>query len=295
VAEDATESEILAAQIDTSESKSAESSLLSEFAVSDMGATRGDGEADPLAEADVYLAYGRYQQAEGLIKDALSRDAENEDLNLKLLEVFMAAGNPSAFDEHAQAILGRLENSDHPTWEKVAEMGREMSPENPMYQEGDAEAAASDDPMEDVASAEPEAEEDQGLDFDIDLSFDKDDEAASDQPASMEFTPPEPDADDEMPAVDMDSVEPDAVSQDDNALEFDIDALDLDATDEGEEEMQGDGELADLDEVSTKLDLARAYIDMGDPDGARSILDEVMDEGSDEQKDEARDIMTQLA
>ena len=44
-----------------------------------------------------------------------------------------------------------------------------------------------------------------------------------------------------------------------------------------------------------KLDLARAYIDMGDPDGARSILDEVMEEGSDNQKDEARDIMAQMS
>ena len=50
-----------------------------------------------------------------------------------------------------------------------------------------------------------------------------------------------------------------------------------------------------MDEISTKLDLARAYIDMGDPDGARSILDEVIEEGSDTQKDEARDIMAQMS
>jgi pilus assembly protein FimV len=62
-----------------------------------------------------------------------------------------------------------------------------------------------------------------------------------------------------------------------------------------EAEPEGDGELADLDEVSTKLDLARAYIDMGDPDGAKNILDEVMDEGNDDQKDEARDIMAQMS
>lgn len=45
--------------------------------------------------------------------------------------------------------------------------------------------------------------------------------------------------------------------------------------------------LTDADEVSTKLDLARAYVDMGDVDGARDILMEVMKEGSDEQKTEA--------
>ena len=46
--------------------------------------------------------------------------------------------------------------------------------------------------------------------------------------------------------------------------------------------------LADTDEVATKLDLARAYMDMGDIEGARDILDEVMQEGSDEQKLEAQ-------
>jgi pilus assembly protein FimV len=58
------------------------------------------------------------------------------------------------------------------------------------------------------------------------------------------------------------------------------------------------GEPADdtdtLDEVGTKLDLARAYIDMGDPDGARSILDEVLQEGSAAQKGEAKDLLQKL-
>ena len=61
-----------------------------------------------------------------------------------------------------------------------------------------------------------------------------------------------------------------------------------------EEEEAGDGVLADVDEVATKLDLARAYIDMGDPDGARSILDEVMEEGNDSQKGEAQELFAQL-
>ena len=49
------------------------------------------------------------------------------------------------------------------------------------------------------------------------------------------------------------------------------------------------------DEVGTKLDLAKAYIDMGDPEGARSILDEVMDEGSSTQKEEAQSLLGQIA
>ncbi len=50
-----------------------------------------------------------------------------------------------------------------------------------------------------------------------------------------------------------------------------------------------------MTEVGTKLDLARAYVDMGDPDGARSILSEVLDEGSEPQQQEARQILEELA
>jgi pilus assembly protein FimV len=49
-----------------------------------------------------------------------------------------------------------------------------------------------------------------------------------------------------------------------------------------------------LSEVGTKLDLARAYMDMGDPDGARSILTEVLTEGSASQKQEAQRLIETL-
>jgi pilus assembly protein FimV len=53
-------------------------------------------------------------------------------------------------------------------------------------------------------------------------------------------------------------------------------------------------EPATISEVGTKLDLARAYIDMGDPDGARSILLEVLQEGSVTQKQEAQRLVEAL-
>jgi len=298
------DSEIVASQPESTESKAVESSLLSEFAVSDVGSIRNDGEADPLAEADVYLAYGRYQQAEDLIKDALAKDGARDDLNLKLLEVFMAAKNQAAFDEHAQVLLGQLESgSNNPLWEKVAEMGQELSPGNPLYEAGAAAVAEQPEEYEgvpdDLDFSMPEADADdtaksgeEGLDFNLDLSFDP--SADADQPDSAEFVPPEVE-EEPAPGADMDSVEPNAAT-DDNSLDFDLEGFgagDLDAV--SADEPQGDGELADLDEVSTKLDLARAYIDMGDPDGAKSILDEVLEEGSDNQKTEARDIMAQMS
>jgi pilus assembly protein FimV len=53
-------------------------------------------------------------------------------------------------------------------------------------------------------------------------------------------------------------------------------------------------EAATMSEVGTKLDLARAYIDMGDPEGARSILEEVLQEGNSGQKREADRLMANL-
>jgi pilus assembly protein FimV len=50
----------------------------------------------------------------------------------------------------------------------------------------------------------------------------------------------------------------------------------------------------EFNEVGTKLDLARAYIDMGDPEGARSILGEVVEEGNEAQRDEARELLASL-
>ena len=50
----------------------------------------------------------------------------------------------------------------------------------------------------------------------------------------------------------------------------------------------------DVDEVSTKLDLARAFIDMGDAEGARGSLNEVLAEGNEEQKSEAQSLLKQI-
>ena len=280
---------------------SSESSLLSEFAVSDMGSIKNEGEADPLSEADVYLAYGRYQQAEELIREALEKEPEREDVNLKLLEVFLATQNQGAFDEHAQTILARLENTADPMWTKVAAMGRELSPDNPLYQDDTqgAETAAADDSLDfdieevsrsldEAASLDtetpeaPAADAGEGLEFDMDLG---DDGQATDGAASQ------PDA---GAAERQEDTSTTATASADDGLDFDIESFG-DLGDAEPAEATQDGELAELDEVSTKLDLARAYIDMGDPDGARSILDEVLEEGSDAQKNEAQDIMAKIA
>jgi len=79
------------------------------------------------------------------------------------------------------------------------------------------------------------------------------------------------------------------------SIEFNLDDTGAEAVSFEDQEDESEGLLDSADEVTTKLDLARAYIDMGDPEGARSILTEVMEEGSDEQKREADTIISQLA
>jgi pilus assembly protein FimV len=57
----------------------------------------------------------------------------------------------------------------------------------------------------------------------------------------------------------------------------------------------GDGGGSSMNEIGTKLDLARAYIDMGDPDGAKSILEEVIAEGNAQQKAEAQELIKHVS
>ncbi|WP_425318832.1 FimV/HubP family polar landmark protein [Pseudomonas nitroreducens] len=72
-------------------------------------------------------------------------------------------------------------------------------------------------------------------------------------------------------------------------------ASDLDLPGEGADDEDDFDFLSGADEAATKLDLARAYIDMGDTEGARDILDEVLTEGNDNQQQEARELLGRIA
>lgn len=78
--------------------------------------------------------------------------------------------------------------------------------------------------------------------------------------------------------------------------DFSADEFTMDETsDMSDEDMDDELDfMADADEAATKLDLARAYIDMGDSDGARDILAEVAHEGNDQQRQEAADLLSRI-
>ena len=90
-------------------------------------------EIDPMAEADVYMAYRRYTQAEELLKGAIDQEPKRQELRLKLLEVYAAAENSDAFTAEAENFYHEFDGRDNPLWQKVASMGREVSPEHPLF------------------------------------------------------------------------------------------------------------------------------------------------------------------
>jgi pilus assembly protein FimV len=100
----------------------------------------------------------------------------------------------------------------------------------------------------------------------------------------------------DLPPPEADHAAPDAhPAEDATASSWNFDEPETTAHADPAGEDYGDfGELND-DPIDTKLDLARAYLDMGDPDGARAMLDEVMQEGSQMQKDVARGLLGKLA
>lgn len=122
-----------------------ESSFLSEFTPSDFDSFDTDqGEIDPISEADVYLAYGRYQQAEELIRQAIIDQPNRDECKLKLLEVFYANENQAAFEAYANELAKAGKRNEAEFWEKTAEMGREICPDSPLFSSGNDLFAMAD-------------------------------------------------------------------------------------------------------------------------------------------------------
>ncbi len=121
---------------------------------------------------------------------------------------------------------------------------------------------------------------------DVDLDFGLDDEPAADDKSDSESDP--------EVAFDLTSdAEALGLDLDDDSATDDITPTPAPLSAEDEEDFDLSS-LDDVDEVSTKLDLARAYLDMGDHEGTRGILEEVIAEGNDEQKEEANELMSKL-
>ena len=417
-----------------------DTSFLSDFSQGGMGNIHTD-EVDPIAEAEVYLAYGRDEQAEEILKEAMVKDASRHQLKEKLLEIYHQRNDAASFETLAEELYALLEGRGGELWDRVAAMGRKLSPNNPMFggagaaglpgpptgaletgleldmpgtgggampgldmtAEPDMAVGGSDETLLDLEQPAEALDAGSGgalaMDADFDLGLDSRTEDANkgesnaidfDLSLDTDVTGTEPDATEEAPAsiddnaiefsleditaggdadvqdtsaaeelseaaiTDTDTVSEDEIkwdidmssetdSGDDTGLDLessldmdssldlesslDMDSnLDLESTsadgaefsldtgegdgglefesvselalDEGAGTTAG-GAMADeqqqWDETATKLDLAKAYIDMGDAEGARSILEEVLAEGNEEQKKQAAELAAQVA
>lgn len=98
------------------------------------------GDVDPVAEADVYLAYGRDLQAEEILREALRTNPERTAIHLKLLEIHAKRRDLRAFESLA-LDLHKLTSGMGTDWGRAVDMGHELDPANPLYQGGTPSAA----------------------------------------------------------------------------------------------------------------------------------------------------------
>jgi pilus assembly protein FimV len=323
------------------------------------------GAVDPMAEADVYLAYDRDEQAIQVLNEAYEANPERSELAEKLLEIYHKQDDRQAFDALAAEFRARIGNKKSPIWNKVAIMGKAVSPDNELYDEySEFESLSAG---LDTESVKPEAEipaakdiemlnlEDDELDLDIPR---KEDTAIrslgmDDLELSSLDNEEEPDVNVDTPTLsqiitaaeeeEMKAKLQEARQQDElgEAVEiedfkFDLgdevedDELNLDDSDTTElaatlarldvkeakaeekespveeaEQVQEDSYLSEASEQAisnmepyheseTALELAKAYLELGEKDIAKGFIEEVINEGSDKQKAKAEKLVKEL-
>ncbi|RFB73991.1 MULTISPECIES: FimV/HubP family polar landmark protein [unclassified Herbaspirillum] len=239
---------------------------------------------DPIEEADMYISFGREEQAEDILQLALKSDPNRQAIRNKLLEIYAKRQDVDAFNDVAKEMHAGTGGIGE-EWEKAAALGIVLDPTNPLYGAVIEEEIA---PVEEPAPAEPEP--DQGLEFDLD-----DFKGAEIQPGA---TPPA----DIGSKIDFDleldsGVKPEEEEKPAPAAPVlnDID-LDLPPPETPKPvDVLEDDESAFTAEMSTKLDLAAAYQEIGDKEGARELLEEVIRGGNDAQIARARDMLSKLS
>ncbi len=89
-------------------------------------------EVDPVAEADVYMAYGRDAQAEEILLEAMQKDPKRFAIHAKLLEIYANRKAVKQFETLASELYAQT-GGVGAEWEKAAAMGAKLDPANPLY------------------------------------------------------------------------------------------------------------------------------------------------------------------
>ena len=347
-------------RVDTSDSAATGSSMV--YSPSQLDAA---DDVDPVAEADVYLAYGRDLQAEEILKEALRTNSSRIAIHQKLLEIYAKRRDTKGFEGVAGQAY-KLTGGDGADWARICELGLSIDPTNSLYQPGgqpnDDGASSRPAPLEPMRSmpgdtmpvAAPTALP--STDLDLDLDFSLDDEPASAiapaspsrpseptlsmRPVSMATTPLNMDADADataklpnraefsLPQLDLggDATLSSADTEDFKAqaatsfgmttpvplpaselrqaaapatadagmLEFDLESLSLDLGGDTEQPVIAAAPATTEDPLATKLALAEEFSAIGDADGARALIEEVIEEASGDMKAKAQRALSNL-
>lgn len=324
-------------------------------------------DVDPVAEADVYLAYGRDLQAEEILKEAVRTNPGRLAIHTKLLEIFNKRRDTRSFESTATQAY-KLTGANSPDWARICEMGMAIDPSNPLYQPGGAPASAGgaapaasnssfgNSTVPQSAHAALSDAGTPGVDLDLDLDFSLDDEPAPsaisdvtggtmassaeqtvkmaaqaqdnaldmdfdlpDMPSAPKAATPEPVA--SMPEIslsldDLETPMPDDASQglkfeatgpvpvapqaassptaDTGLMEFDLGSLSLDLESPADGPTQAPDSVGE-DPLETKLALAEEFISIGDEDGARALIEEVVSEASGDMRAKAQRALAKLS
>jgi pilus assembly protein FimV len=320
-------------RIDTRDAGGSSSSMT--YSLSQLDAI---GDVDPVAEADVYLAYGRDLQAEEILKEAMRSSPERLAIRTKLLEVYAKRRDTKGFELLANQLFA-LTRGEGDDWAKAQQLGAEIDPDNPMYQPGGVPAepvvragevieplGASTLPQSVVpvpshyGQSMPMTESAFGA---IDLDLDNPGIGRPTTPGELDSIQPEPAAGEatetfassthRMPLVSSEpqpSVSP-VSDKRDEPLPFDMSGFSLDLDKPGGGTAPAvhaggsDAAVAEIDlptiegldaadPMVRKLELAEEFRQIGDKDGARDLLREVLAKASGATRSKAQGMLDDL-
>lgn len=219
------------------------------------------GDVDPIAEADVYLAYNRDVQAEEILKEAKTMSPERADIQVKLMEIYAKRKDTEAFDSAAQA-LHLLTDGAGPHWSRARELARDMGSNHALFN-----VSAS-------AFAISEAHSGQTAYNNNSLSF-----APSTTSLHFQAEPPAP-----MPAAP-------AVHTQGGLIDFDLSSLTLDLP-AAQPPQLAPQTYTPADDP--KLALAEEYLSIGDKAGARALIQDVITHGDPQSLAPAQQMLARL-
>ncbi len=260
-------------------------------------------DVDPVAEADVYLAYGRDLQAEEILKEALRNHPSRVAIHQKLLEIYAKRRDVKNFSVIAKEAY-KVTGGSGSEWEHICELGRGIDPNNEAYQPGGEPPASAPAPLQanpasyasqPARQAAPVAAA-AGMDLDLDLDFSLDEAesraaapSASTMPAPIASAPDNSLAFEAPPLPQISPAASAPAPAADNMMNFDMGGLSLDLGTPSVEPGTGTD-----DPLGTKLALADEFKAIGDTDGARALIEEIIAEASGDMKARAQKALAQL-